>query len=55
MTFLAWSSYPYQDEMKQMGLKAIFVLTLLLGFCSYSKRLRWAPLKSQRIVMNVVN
>eukprot|EP00798_Chlamydomonas_sp_ICE-L_P009502 gene9502-8944_t len=54
-TFLAWSSYPYQDEMRVMGIKAILVLTLCFGFASYSKRLRWAPLKSQRIVLDVVN
>ena len=39
-TFLAWASYPYQDEMRVMGLKAILVLVLSIGFCSYSKRLR---------------
>lgn len=54
-TFLAWSSYPYQDEMRVMGLKALLVLGLCFGFASYSKRLRWAPLKSQRIVLDVVN
>eukprot|EP00798_Chlamydomonas_sp_ICE-L_P003702 gene3702-13771_t len=54
-TILAWSSYPYQDEMRVMGIKAILVLTLCFGFASYSKRLRWAPLKSQRIVLDVVN
>ncbi|GAX85768.1 hypothetical protein CEUSTIGMA_g13183.t1 [Chlamydomonas eustigma] len=54
-TFLTWSCYPFQDEMRVMGIKACFVLTLMIAFASYSKRLRWAPLKSQRIVMNVVN
>jgi len=55
VTFLTWSCYPYQDEMRIMGIKAVFVLSLMMAFASYSKRLRWAPLKSQRIVMDVVN
>lgn len=54
-TFLAWASYPYQDEMRMMGLKAMIMISILIGFASYSKRLRWAPLKSQRLVMDVVN
>jgi ubiquinol-cytochrome c reductase cytochrome c1 subunit len=44
-----------QDEMRLMGIKACLMITILIGFASYSKRLRWAPLKSQRIVMDVVN
>ncbi|KAG2489268.1 hypothetical protein HYH03_012288 [Edaphochlamys debaryana] len=55
VTFLAWSSYPYQDEMRVMGIKACLMISLLIGFAAYSKRLRWAPIKSQRIVMDVVN
>ncbi|KAG1660002.1 hypothetical protein FOA52_009822 [Chlamydomonas sp. UWO 241] len=55
VTFLTWACYPYQDEMRVMGIKACFVLSLMIAFASYSKRLRWAPLKSQRIVMDVVN
>lgn len=54
-TFLTWSCYPYQDEMRVMGIKAVMMCAILIGFCSYSKRLRWAPLKSQRLVMDVVN
>lgn len=44
-----------QDEMRVMGLKALMMIGILIGFASYSKRLRWAPLKSQRLVMDVVN
>ena len=40
-TFLAWSCYPFQDEMRVMGIKACFVLSLMIAFASYSKRLRW--------------
>ena len=54
-TFLTWSCYPFQDDMRVMGIKACFVLSLMIAFASYSKRLRWAPLKSQRLVFDVVN
>jgi ubiquinol-cytochrome c reductase cytochrome c1 subunit len=54
-SFLTWTCYPFQDEMRIMGIKACSVVALLIGFCAYSKRLRWAPLKSQRIVLDVVN
>lgn len=55
VTFLNWSSYPTQDEMKQMGIKAIVVITLSWLVLIYQKRLRWAPLKSSRIVMDTIN
>ncbi|KXZ44456.1 hypothetical protein GPECTOR_67g296 [Gonium pectorale] len=55
VTFLSWSCYPYQDEMRVMGIKAVLMLSVLIAFASYSKRLRWAPIKSQRIVVDVVN
>ncbi len=38
-----------------MGIKACVVLTAMIGFMSYSKRLRWSVLKSQRIVVDTVN
>ena len=47
--------FALQDDMRVMGIKACFVLSLMIAFASYSKRLRWAPLKSQRLVMDVVN
>jgi len=54
-TFITWAGYPFQDEMRLMGIKALLVVTALTVFCAYSKRLRWAPLKSQRIITDVVN
>mmetsp|Transcript_35107 Transcript_35107/g.88903 ORF Transcript_35107/g.88903 Transcript_35107/m.88903 type:complete len:316 (-) Transcript_35107:434-1381(-) len=54
-TFLTWTCYPFQDEMRVMGIKACVTLLAIIGFVSYSKRLRWAPLKSQRIVIDTVN
>lgn len=50
-----YMSWPLQDEMRLMGFKALLMIGILIGFASYSKRLRWAPLKSQRLVMDVVN
>jgi ubiquinol-cytochrome c reductase cytochrome c1 subunit len=44
-----------QDEMRLMGIKACLVLGTLIVFCSYSKRLRWSPLKSQRLIVDTVN
>lgn len=41
--------------MRLMGIKACLMIVILIGFTSYSKRLRWAPVKSQRIVLDVVN
>lgn len=41
--------------MRVMGIKACVILTAMIGFMSYSKRLKWAPLKSQRIVIDTVN
>jgi ubiquinol-cytochrome c reductase cytochrome c1 subunit len=54
-TFLDWCLYPYQDDHKVAGMKAVILLVALFGFVGYSKRLIWAPLKTQRIVMDVVN
>lgn len=33
VTFLTWSCYPWQDEMRIMGIKACFVITLMIGAC----------------------
>jgi len=54
-TFLAWSTNPYQDEMRVMGIKAVLLVSAMIVFASYSKRLRWSVIKSQRIVVDTVN
>jgi hypothetical protein len=41
--------------MRVMGVKASVVLIALIAYASYSKRLKWAALKSQQIVFKVVN
>jgi ubiquinol-cytochrome c reductase cytochrome c1 subunit len=48
-TFLAWTSCPEQDERKKLGLKTMFVLSLLIVPTLYWKRLKWSVLKSRVI------
>merc|ERR1711907_823860 len=55
VTFLAWAAEPEHDERKLMGVKWIFVLSLVLMQAVYYKRLRFAPLKSRKIIVDVVN
>ena len=54
-TFLSWAAEPEHDERKLMGVKFIFVLSLCVFQAAYYKRWRWAPLKSRRIISDVVN
>ena len=39
--------------MRVMGIKFCLVVAGMIVFAAYSKRLRWAPLRSQRIVLDV--
>lgn len=54
-TFLAWAASPEHDERKQTGLKALAIISVMLLYAIYQKQLRWAPLKSRRVVVDVVN
>jgi len=49
-TFLAWSAEPEHDQRKQMGFKAMAVLSLLTCFSMYYKRHTWSQLKSRQII-----
>lgn len=49
-TFLAWTAEPEHDERKRMGVKAMFVLSLLLGLSLYFKRHKWSALKGRQVV-----
>lgn len=49
-TFLAWASYPEQDERKKMGLKTMALTTILLGLSLYWKRFKWSYIKSRKVV-----
>ena len=55
VTFLAWAASPEQDERKLVGIKALAVLSLMIAYAAYQKRLKWAPLKTRRLVVDVVN
>ncbi|CAG8501918.1 6187_t:CDS:2 [Diversispora eburnea] len=49
-TFLSWAAEPEHDDRKKMGVKAIFILSILTGLSIWLKRFRWTTLKSRRIV-----
>ncbi|RHZ59529.1 hypothetical protein Glove_363g12 [Diversispora epigaea] len=49
-TFLSWAAEPEHDDRKKMGVKAIFILSILTGLSLWLKRFRWTTLKSRRIV-----
>jgi len=54
-TFLAWAAEPEHDERKLMGLKFIFVMSLVIVQAVYYKRWKWAPYKSRRLVFDAVH
>ena len=54
-TFLAWAAEPEHDDRKLMGAKWLFVLSLVLAQAIYFKRWKWAPIKSRKVVLDVVN
>lgn len=55
VTFLAWAAEPEADDRKLMGVKWIAAMSLVLVTAVYYKRWKWAPLKSRRIIVDVVN
>ena len=54
-TFLAWAAEPEADDRKLMGVKWITALSLVLVTAIYYKRWKWAPLKSRRVIVDVLN
>jgi len=54
-TFLSWAAEPEHDDRKLMGLKFMFVLSLVLFQAGYYKRWKWAPIKSRRLVIDAIN
>lgn len=54
-TFLSWAAEPEHDERKLQGAKLLFVLALVCLQAGYYKRVKWAPLKSRRVVVDAVN
>ncbi|KAK9822954.1 hypothetical protein WJX74_008523 [Apatococcus lobatus] len=55
VTFLSWAAEPEHDDRKLMGVKWLFILTLVLATAVYYKRWKWAPIKSRRIIVDAVN
>ena len=54
-TFLAWAAEPEHDERKLMGVKFLTAMLMLWVCAVYYKRWKWAPIKSRRIIVDVVN
>jgi len=50
-TFLCWAAEPEHDDRKKMGIKAVFVLSLMVFPALYYKRLVWSVLKTRKIVV----
>jgi ubiquinol-cytochrome c reductase cytochrome c1 subunit len=46
---------PEHDDRKLMGVKWTAAMFVLLGLAVYYKRWKWAPLKSRRVIVDVVN
>lgn len=55
VTFLAWAAEPEADDRKLMGVKWLTALSLVLVTAVYYKRWKWAPLKSRRVIVDVLN
>lgn len=55
VSFLSWTAEPEMDERKLAGAKWIFILSLALLQAAYYKRFRWSPLKSRKVVLDVIN
>jgi ubiquinol-cytochrome c reductase cytochrome c1 subunit len=49
-TFMAWAAEPAQDDRKLMGLRAVLLLSILAATAWYGKRVKWAPLKTRKVV-----
>ena len=54
-TFLAWAAEPEADERKLAGAKWVLVLAAVWATALYYKRWKWAPIKSRRIVVDVLH
>jgi len=48
-TFLNWAAEPEHDERKKMGLKALFILALMVPPTLYYKRLGWSVIKTREV------
>jgi hypothetical protein len=46
---------PEHDDRKLMGVKWTAAMLVLTALAVYYKRWKWAPLKSRRVIVDVVN
>ena len=54
-TFLAWAAEPEHDDRHRMGLKAMFVLSLMALPTFYYKRLKWSVIKTRVVAFTKDN
>ncbi len=54
VSFLSWAAEPEMDERKLAGFKWILVFTLALFSAGYYKRWKWSPIKSRKLVLDVI-
>ncbi|GAA5841842.1 hypothetical protein JCM9279_003126 [Rhodotorula babjevae] len=52
VSFLAWAAEPELDQRKKMGMQATIILSGLLALSIWTKKFKWAPIKSRKIVYN---
>jgi len=48
-TFLCWAAEPEHDDRKRMGLKTLFICSLIAVPLAYWKRYKWSVLKTRKI------
>jgi len=46
-TFLAWTSEPFQDTLRKMGIKSVFLLLVMSSTTFYYKRKVWSTVKTR--------
>jgi len=49
-TFLVWAASPEHDQRKKLGLKALMILSTMVGLTYYWKRHKWSVIKSRKVV-----
>lgn len=50
--FLTWAAEPEHDDRKKFGLKAVIVISALLGLSVYLKKFKWSPIKNRKFIYN---
>eukprot|EP00092_Neocalanus_flemingeri_P038009 GFUD01041378.1.p1 GENE.GFUD01041378.1~~GFUD01041378.1.p1 ORF type:complete len:295 (-),score=88.88 GFUD01041378.1:254-1102(-) len=50
VTFLTWTASPEHDMRKKMAIKALGIMSIMLGLSYYMKRHKWSVIKSRKIL-----